>query len=204
MAYLFEQAGGAATNGVDRILDIEPKALHDRTPLVLGSKHEVNAYREFMLGEVKRATAQLHARRVGAPHVLVHLELHADRQASSSTQATSCRGASLPKTVLASRFGVRSREGAFAHGRAHPLVVGAVGEHELDLVARADVLEVAPAVAVRLAAARALEVHDLVDARVDAGHVGLAARLDEHRAARVAQLAPSAERRRAAGAARRR
>jgi fructose-1,6-bisphosphatase I len=49
MAFLFEQAGGAATNGVDRILDIEPKGLHDRTPLVLGSKHEVNAYREFML-----------------------------------------------------------------------------------------------------------------------------------------------------------
>jgi fructose-1,6-bisphosphatase I len=51
MAYLFEQAGGAATNGVDRILDIEPKALHDRTPLVLGSKHDVNAYREFMLSK---------------------------------------------------------------------------------------------------------------------------------------------------------
>jgi fructose-1,6-bisphosphatase I len=51
MAYLFEQAGGAATNGVDRILDIEPKALHDRTPLVLGSKHEVNVYREFMLAK---------------------------------------------------------------------------------------------------------------------------------------------------------
>ena len=38
MAYLFEQAGGAATNGVDRILDIQPRTLHDRTPLVLGSK----------------------------------------------------------------------------------------------------------------------------------------------------------------------
>jgi fructose-1,6-bisphosphatase I len=48
MAYLFEQAGGAATNGVDRILDIEPKGLHDRTPLVLGSKHEVAIYRDFM------------------------------------------------------------------------------------------------------------------------------------------------------------
>jgi fructose-1,6-bisphosphatase I len=51
MAYIFEQAGGLATNGVDRILDIEPKALHDRTPLVLGSKHDVNALRQFMLGE---------------------------------------------------------------------------------------------------------------------------------------------------------
>jgi fructose-1,6-bisphosphatase I len=51
IAYLLEQAGGAATNGVDRILDIAPKALHDRTPLILGSKHDVAAYREFMLGK---------------------------------------------------------------------------------------------------------------------------------------------------------
>jgi fructose-1,6-bisphosphatase I len=51
MAFLFEQAGGAATNGVDRILDIAPKALHDRTPLVLGSRADVNAYRQFMRGE---------------------------------------------------------------------------------------------------------------------------------------------------------
>jgi fructose-1,6-bisphosphatase I len=51
MAFLFEHAGGLATNGVDRILDIEPKALHDRTPLVLGSRDDVNAFRQFMLGE---------------------------------------------------------------------------------------------------------------------------------------------------------
>jgi fructose-1,6-bisphosphatase I len=50
MAYLFEQAGGAATNGTDRILDIEPKGLHDRTPLILGSKEDVKTYRDFMLG----------------------------------------------------------------------------------------------------------------------------------------------------------
>src|SRR3984957_5862528 len=51
MAFLFEQAGGMATNGVDRILDIVPKGLHDRTPLVLGSKQEVTRYRGFMRGE---------------------------------------------------------------------------------------------------------------------------------------------------------
>ncbi len=51
MAYLFEQAGGMATNGVDRILDIVPRGLHDRTPLVLGSRHDVTAYRQFVLGE---------------------------------------------------------------------------------------------------------------------------------------------------------
>ena len=51
MAYIFEQAGGAATNGVDSILRLEPKTVHDRTPLVLGSKHDVAVYREFMRGE---------------------------------------------------------------------------------------------------------------------------------------------------------
>jgi fructose-1,6-bisphosphatase I len=51
MAYLFEQAGGLATNGVDRILDVVPKALHDRTPLVLGSREDVGAFRQFMLRE---------------------------------------------------------------------------------------------------------------------------------------------------------
>ncbi|HEV3193860.1 MAG TPA: class 1 fructose-bisphosphatase [Polyangiaceae bacterium] len=51
VAYLFEQAGGSATNGTSPILDIEPKKLHDRTPVVLGSAHDVGVYREFMLGE---------------------------------------------------------------------------------------------------------------------------------------------------------
>ncbi len=51
MAYLFEQAGGAAIDGRDRILDIVPKALHQRTPLILGFVEDVAAYREFVLGE---------------------------------------------------------------------------------------------------------------------------------------------------------
>jgi fructose-1,6-bisphosphatase I len=48
MAYLFEQAEGAATDGVRRILDVMPGGLHDRTPLVLGSKRDVQAFRRFM------------------------------------------------------------------------------------------------------------------------------------------------------------
>ena len=41
MAWIIEQAGGAATDGQRRILDIEPEALHQRVGVVLGSKHEV-------------------------------------------------------------------------------------------------------------------------------------------------------------------
>jgi fructose-1,6-bisphosphatase I len=41
MAWLVEQAGGAATNGRQRILDIPPGQLHERVSVFLGSKHEV-------------------------------------------------------------------------------------------------------------------------------------------------------------------
>jgi fructose-1,6-bisphosphatase I len=51
MAYLFEQAGGMATDGIHRILDLKPTALHQRTPLVLGSTEDVLAYRQFMNAE---------------------------------------------------------------------------------------------------------------------------------------------------------
>ncbi len=51
MAYLFEQAGGAATDGTNRILDVKPTETHQRTPLVVGSAEDVMAYRQFMTGE---------------------------------------------------------------------------------------------------------------------------------------------------------
>ena len=41
MAFIVEQAGGAATDGAQRILDIQPNALHQRVGVVLGSKNEV-------------------------------------------------------------------------------------------------------------------------------------------------------------------
>ncbi len=41
MSLLVEQAGGAATNGRERILDIAPTQLHQRVPVFLGSKNEV-------------------------------------------------------------------------------------------------------------------------------------------------------------------
>ena len=41
IAMVIEQAGGLATTGRQRILDIQPKALHQRIPLIFGSKTEV-------------------------------------------------------------------------------------------------------------------------------------------------------------------
>ncbi|MCB9186953.1 MAG: class 1 fructose-bisphosphatase [Flavobacteriales bacterium] len=48
MAFLIEQAGGVATNGYDRILDIQPTSLHQRTPLFVGSKNMVKKAMDFM------------------------------------------------------------------------------------------------------------------------------------------------------------
>jgi fructose-1,6-bisphosphatase I len=41
MAFLVEQAGGLATNGKERIMDIVPNKLHERVSVILGSRHEV-------------------------------------------------------------------------------------------------------------------------------------------------------------------
>jgi fructose-1,6-bisphosphatase I len=49
LAFIAEQAGGLATNGYGRILDVQPTELHERTPLYLGSKTEVEAVAEFPL-----------------------------------------------------------------------------------------------------------------------------------------------------------
>jgi fructose-1,6-bisphosphatase I len=42
MAFLIEQAGGKATTGRQRILDIAPEKLHQRVPVILGSRNEVD------------------------------------------------------------------------------------------------------------------------------------------------------------------
>ena len=47
LAFIVEQAGGLATDGHRRILDVEPTELHQRTPLYIGSKDEVETVSEF-------------------------------------------------------------------------------------------------------------------------------------------------------------
>jgi fructose-1,6-bisphosphatase len=41
IAFLVEQAGGAASTGEQRILEIEPTDIHQRAPLIFGSRNEV-------------------------------------------------------------------------------------------------------------------------------------------------------------------
>jgi len=52
LAFIVEQAGGAATDGERDILDIVPENLHQKTPLIIGSKFEVELYRKYWKGEL--------------------------------------------------------------------------------------------------------------------------------------------------------
>jgi fructose-1,6-bisphosphatase I len=47
MALLVEQAGGAATDGQTRILDIAPTGHHQRVPVILGSVDEVTRLTDY-------------------------------------------------------------------------------------------------------------------------------------------------------------
>jgi len=48
MAFIIEQAGGVATNGKDRILELKPEALHQRTPLYMGNEFEINLIHHYL------------------------------------------------------------------------------------------------------------------------------------------------------------
>ena len=50
MAFIVEQAGGAATDGRRRILDIQPERLHQRVPVILGSRQEVERVTAYHAG----------------------------------------------------------------------------------------------------------------------------------------------------------
>jgi len=47
MAFLIEQAGGEATDGTQRIMDIQPTELHERTSIFVGSTNMVEELKGF-------------------------------------------------------------------------------------------------------------------------------------------------------------
>jgi fructose-1,6-bisphosphatase I len=49
MAFIVEQAGGAATTGRERILDLQPQQLHQRVPVFLGSRNEIERVTSYHL-----------------------------------------------------------------------------------------------------------------------------------------------------------
>ena len=48
LAFIVEQAGGIATTGKENIMDIVPTELHQRVPLIIGSKEDVLMYQKFI------------------------------------------------------------------------------------------------------------------------------------------------------------
>ena len=50
MALILEHAGGRASTGKERILDIRPDGPHQRVPLVIGSPEDVALFEEFLAG----------------------------------------------------------------------------------------------------------------------------------------------------------
>ena len=51
MAFVMEQAGGRASTGEGRVLDVVPETLHARIPFAVGSVTEIEWYESFMKGE---------------------------------------------------------------------------------------------------------------------------------------------------------
>ena len=63
MAFIAEQSQGSATDGTNRILDIVPVSLHQRTPLVIGSREDVG----FVADAIRGAEARLSGATVAQP-----------------------------------------------------------------------------------------------------------------------------------------
>jgi fructose-1,6-bisphosphatase I len=66
LSFIVEQAGGAASDGTQRILDIHPTELHQRTPLFIGSKNDVDTANAMLSGDSRSASALAAVGSVGA------------------------------------------------------------------------------------------------------------------------------------------
>ena len=53
VAFIVEAAGGRASNGKKRIVELQPEKLHQRTPIFIGSEHDVLKVEEFIAKEEK-------------------------------------------------------------------------------------------------------------------------------------------------------
>jgi fructose-1,6-bisphosphatase I len=51
LAFIVEQAGGKASDGKQRIMDVQPKELHQRSPLFIGSSKMVDMIEQWIASE---------------------------------------------------------------------------------------------------------------------------------------------------------
>jgi len=73
MSFIVKQAGGVSSTGYERILDMPPENLHQRVPVILGSKNEVEVVLEYHKDCPKNASQLIETTRAlrGALVVLV-------------------------------------------------------------------------------------------------------------------------------------
>jgi fructose-1,6-bisphosphatase I/sedoheptulose-1,7-bisphosphatase len=57
IAFIVEQAGGGASTGRGRVMDLQPTGLHQRAPLILGSRHEVERIERYHRDQAGRPQA---------------------------------------------------------------------------------------------------------------------------------------------------
>jgi fructose-1,6-bisphosphatase I len=58
LAFIAEQAGGIATNGSERLLDITPKDIHQRSAFIAGSQFEMDWYSRCIVGSVEASNSE--------------------------------------------------------------------------------------------------------------------------------------------------
>lgn len=63
LAFLMEQAGGRASTGTERLLDVVPGELHQRTPLIIGSSEDVDLVESFIHDRIREQADLIAPRR---------------------------------------------------------------------------------------------------------------------------------------------
>lgn len=51
LAFIVEQAGGRASDGTQRVLDVKPSHIHQRIPLFIGSRNDVETAEKFLISD---------------------------------------------------------------------------------------------------------------------------------------------------------
>ena len=66
VAFIAEQAGGEATDGSQRIMEVHPTDIHQRTPLIVGSRVEMDKFKEFVKPAAKQSAGSREVERIRA------------------------------------------------------------------------------------------------------------------------------------------
>src|SRR5215467_1652041 len=121
-----------------------------------------------------------YAARVRSPDMLMHLQLHSNRETVLENPSGQCRRLQASEHATHQHRIDASRQLMTQDHLARPLVIGAIGEHKLHFVVRCQVINIAPSIARRFAASWTLQVHHLDRARVESAHIARSRGFDQY------------------------